>query len=288
MSEVIYDEVVTLRNKTQMPKAIVHDGRQHVIQGHEEASFEAPLAMKFMQMHPSAVDRVDMADVLNNEEDSRPDDEIWIANMTGDPDAPEMLTGQRFDRVTMKYDSVNVPNPIKDPRPVKLKALGSERFYIDKNGEPSSTLSPAQLVHVEPYQIKKYYGNLGRWALKRAKGSALLGAATLIRSRPYPEFRPTSKWELSDIHLWLKMCKPDIPIPKTEKQLKANPKKTDIPKLLHDAKLRALRQVFFCIANPKVVLPSKEDFEDFKAGGKSPKQAQVDKIAEARLMGEVE
>ena len=79
--------LVTLKNNTGVPQSIVFNGKQIILESNREQDFIQAVADKFVESRSPLVSVVeeDVGGVYEDEDDGL----IWIANITGNPDAPE-------------------------------------------------------------------------------------------------------------------------------------------------------------------------------------------------------
>lgn len=286
---VLYKRVV---NNSPRSVAIVHKGVQVTLPPGEH-EVDAGLAAAFINESPYVREAgEDIGVVFNGNQFV--DDRIWVANVTGDPDAPEKTKIKQF--VNKQWQLVDHDNPIKRPRTVKKSMGGAMVEVIAKDGVPEGRNMFPQQMSLPPYTRTPLPKNIATWALTREsrKDRAEQGI-TIIKSRAPTDFEPNMGWSLDDMRLYLSFVDPDAkPIPTTKevetnsvKDLNAEYRKMvggatkaktaeqeswvaeKLNAMIHQEKREAMKRLFFRLANPEYVLPTREQFEELKTGRKA-------------------
>lgn len=144
--------------------------------------------------------------------------DYYVANMTGDPDAPDTV-GEYFNNKTRKMESENNDN--KQPQELRyrlgrfngLKEPGTWRFQtVDgrwtTNDKPVQVTLPGKLVTIPPYSRRKV--SKGQFdtilALDYSAPEKLRGR--VVESRPASDFEPVFEddwWTIDRMRTWLSL-----------------------------------------------------------------------------------
>lgn len=230
----------------------------------------------------------------------------WLANMSGDPDAPEYLEETFNDPRTGELKNKLVRNPLKTPFVFKAR-LGTYNGLVPpgtlkfkgNNGEMTTNMRDAQvtfpgkIVEIRPYErvevTRGQFETLIRRDADRPKGYP----PTLIPSRSPGDFEPDINddfWSIDRLRLWLEMVPATEDKPggnevmgKSEAELVAenaalNP--TQLAILLHKTRFELWARAIHRVMDPQFEIPSENDFRaavarKAKADKKAPAETSV-------------
>src|SRR5690348_1320585 len=134
-----------LRNLTAVEQSIFIDNRRIVLNGAEEKDFDETVAMAFLQVCDGLVEEVvapvEVGAVYEEVSDSG---YMWLANMTGNPDAPKTVKRKKkLPRGESEY--VDVPNPLAEPMDVVREMDGGMREYETQDGVLADNLPKTEI-----------------------------------------------------------------------------------------------------------------------------------------------
>lgn len=194
----------------------------------------------------------------------------WLANMTGDPDAPStVLVTSVVNKKTGEREPVYEPNEKKEPRTVVERMGVSHEFYTTQSGTGQRAI-PQRPVIIAPYQrVEVKVGErdtiVNRDATKQAHQRG-----RVIMSRPPADFEPKQDWTLDELRAWVILCDPlgEMVAGPSEAELRAqceeaNKTEEQTYLILHKAKTAAWQRAILRVLNPKYRLVSKKEFEAY-------------------------
>lgn len=260
-----------LKNKTNVAQGVVHNGKQIILKAKEERAFDDVIASAFIAECSPFVVEVS-PDVGAVQTDKEATTMVWIANFTGNPDAPESFKRRKWDG--REYVETTVPNDLREPRPlIRFMDLGMQE-YTNKDGVLEALNLPKVEVRIDPYKRKEMPKNTAAWFINRDAVQDKYNRGACGLSRPPTPFEPTFDWDLDDMRTYLKLADPNATLGPTEKEAAAA-RPGDEEAAIQEAKLVCLRRLFFRVANPDYRLPTKREFDEFKAASKSVVEAHV-------------
>jgi hypothetical protein len=204
---------------------------------------------------------------------------VWIANMTGDPDAGKTVTVKVPADKGRTWVPTEVPNPKWEARTIKRTMQGSQDIYRTEKGEFSHNRFPLT-YELPPYTRMEVDEKTARWMLRRDGYSEPHARRQIMKSREPSNFEPNMDWELDDIQIYLRLIDPECKrigsntkatIDKVKKtaayrNASENGKKRKLAEGLYKEKETMLQRVFFRIANPAYRLPTRDEFIALKTG----------------------
>lgn len=278
-------DLITLRNKSRSPQQVFVSNRMYTIDVGEEKSFTKEVASAFSNECGPLVDAVYTDSIGGVYQDKRQATTMWVANITGNPDAPEFVYRNKVtDMKTGYVEKVSYPNPIRQAFDIKAKMHGSEIQYAGPHGDPESRMSPAILFEVPAFNRCELPIAYAKWLLNRDRVSDFINRGRLMKSRAPWVFEPTMDWSLEEMQVYLSLCDAKAKLGEREPDLKARVDRNDFDRELFDAKRFMMKRLFFRIANPDVKLPTKQMFEDFRRGGALPQEPKVSQSQAAQLL----
>lgn len=245
----------TLVNNGAKSASVVYKGRQIVLGPHQEQDFDEEIADDFLSKWSPIVALAD--DIGGVFEDGVDTSSIWVANVTGHPDAPETLPGKTVK--DKQWVVCEQPNPRKDARTLIMKAKGPMVEFIGKDGHLAAKNTLGKKYEIPAFRRRQFPSAIARWWLNREGASCAQGPhgetfPCVIRSRAPSNFEPDSSWELNDIRLYTRLCDADAEL---------GPSQEDLEKYGEDvvaAKKLALKRLYFHLVDPQCVLPTQREF----------------------------
>lgn len=253
-----------IRNFTATAQSVIVDGNQVVLDGNTERFFPSDIANLFLAECGAFVKEVVVAAVKETATDER----IYLANMTGNPDAPASV-GVKFPQKSqygMGWGLRDEANPVKAARELKYVMKGAQVEFQGQDGLEGQNTFPTT-YKIPPYTRVPFPPHIANWIMSRDARNEPHYRGQVMQSR-YVAFAPDSDWDLDDLRLFLKQCDPKAQLGPSEAQVNADNQGADEETLLikiYEAKEVALQRIHFQISNPQVNLPTPKTFEQFKA-----------------------
>jgi hypothetical protein len=150
-----------------------------------------------------------------------------------------------------------------------------------------------QVATIPQYQVMELRPDFAKWILRQSRSSAIGNKTEVIQARKLPQWRPSGKWPLDHLRVYLRLCVPDASLAQlgpTEEDLKVKTDKDRLNYTIEQAKVVLLKRIFFCLVDPAVVLPLQEEFEDvLNHAGKNTAKTTEDarKMAKSLLEGKL-
>ena len=253
-----------LKNQTSVAQAFVYEGHQIILGPGEEKVFLNDLAKAFLEASAPFVKEVEIDKVGSVYSEKDDQKTVWVANMTGDPDASAETSTKAF--INKKWTDSIRPNPkLKDITIKREMGGGQLGFDLPDNEYGSINLPPVEIT-LPPYQRRELPTAIAMWFLNRdaTQEPGMVGSAIL--SRPRSNFEPDSSWDLDDMRAYLRLCDPIAVLGDSEDTVvvKAKQANDNAEIAVHLAKLACLKRLHFRMANPVYRLPTKREFEDFR------------------------
>lgn len=215
---------------------------------------------------------------------------MWIANVTGDPDAPE----------TVELEDQTRQGPVKRQynhschreRPIEYKMHVDQKVVKDASGLPFALNLPPVKIRLLPMDVVQVPYHVGQFVLGRASSllavDEKLGAPVREIRRP-GDFQPNQTWTIADIWLYMQLMAPDkftVNREKTICQKVAHNALTTFEKVLKEApnkanelKKEVWKHAFFTLIDKQYALIPKEYFKKAKTEANS-KLAKAENAAE--------
>lgn len=268
--------LTVVKNSQKHELTIMKNGQAYALPANEEKIISKELAEEFVRVYPQYVTFVNedaLGAVVTQE--VKPST-IFLANMTGNPDAPEHIDVRFWNRQLRIPETRQQKNPRRVAVDVKNKMNGGMQEHDVAPDEPATASNLAGRWIVLPkYSIKEFPMAVGHWLLTRDYNLGPVLSGRVKISRKPPDFRPTLQWKLDEIRAYIKMTDKNAELGPTEGKLKLEHKNAqEFQEALDAAKLVAWKRAFFRIADPDYQLPTKEEFEAFVAA--EQKQTAVD------------
>lgn len=216
---------------------------------------------------------------------------FWIANMTGDPDAPAMFTETFQEGVEGKSRQVEIRNEMREPRTYKTR-MG--RFHGIKepgtfwcrqsdrtmgwNVTAMQVTLPGKIVVIPPYSRIEVNQSQFETLLMLDREQPQHKRGQLIGSRAPSDFEPNLEdpfWTLDNLRTWIEAVpgtddkEPGAMVMgPSEAELRAeypDVSPTDWSLLLHDARLTVWKRCKLRCLDPQFNIPTKDEFNLAKA-----------------------
>lgn len=289
-------DLKTIKNTLNAPQSIVYKGRQFVLGARDEQTYEAVIANAFLEKCAPIVQEVKM-DLGSTWAPELQLKTVWVANVTGNPDAPATIPDRRYDRTLQRYTEVDVPNPNTKAHPVAREMKGGHRQYTARDGGLVQESLPSRTWVVPTYRRVPMPEAEANWFLNR---DAMCGPSrgAVIRSRGRSDFEPDMTWLYEDMRVYGRLLDPSMDLgpddAKIINDVKAEvdaaakeglwkPRKIEVElkergkEALRSAKQSLFHRMYFRLVNPDYPLPTRSEYNEFLTG-----QSQVD-VEEAEL-----
>ena len=278
--------LVTLKNNTGVPQSIVFNGKQIILESNREQDFIQAVADKFVESRSPLVSVVeeDVGGVYEDEDDGL----IWIANITGNPDAPEKVLSKLF--VDRRWQMVEIDNPKREPRMLVNKFDMGMKSYIAKDGAIEALNLPKRRIEIPPFKRRALPSNQAKWWLNRDAISEAAIRGCSIKSRAPTEFEPNPKnvddWSLDDLRAYLKLMDPGAEMGRSEASVVSEAKKRghrkpeEVSAHIEEEKYLITKRIYFRLVDPQYSVPTKSQFLEFVHGQKEIKPIEEDIAAE--------
>ena len=278
-------ELKTIKNSTGVPQSVIYRGRQFTLGPRDEQTFEKIIADAFLEKCSPMVLEVqtDLGQTWAPELQAKT---IWIANVTGNPDAPLTVADRRYDKTVMRYTEVEVVNPNLKPHPVAREMKGGHKQYTARDGGLVQESRPSRVWVVPSFKRVPMPEAEAEWFLNR---DAMCGASrgAVIRSRPRANFEPDMTWQYEDMRNYARLTDPSMDLgpddgaialkvkAEIDEDARVNlwkPRKIEVElkergkEALRQAKQALYHRLYFRLVNPDYPLPSREEYNEFVTG----------------------
>lgn len=255
-------ELKKVRNLTNKEQFVVYKGKQILLPAGETLDMDVKVADLFLERCEGAVESVlDIGGIYSVDSS----DEVWVANMTGNPDAPPEVPVKRSDKG--RWYTTNVPNPNKPPRTVSRQMKRGMKEVMGRSGVEALNLLP-KTIKVPAYKRIKMPKHIARWFLNRVSMS---GTSDCAKSRAPAAFEPDDTWALDDLRRFLQLTDSEAHLGATEWKLRSVKRgsgpngKALTDRAIREAKEMLLKRIYFRLVEPKYRLPTRQEFEEFRA-----------------------
>lgn len=178
----------------------------------------------------------------------------YIANVTGNPHAPEMLTKKRFDKSRGIEEEFQIPNPIRVAKILEYELQSEQVVQMGQGGSKESYSFPPKRVKVPSTMRLPVPRSVAEWLIRRDAQGDDDSRGSLIECRGPSDFEPNESWPLEDMLLYASMV---------DKQ--ANWKKFAKGEDDHEKKLNLYRAVFNRLVDERFQPVPRMAFEAEKA-----------------------
>lgn len=279
------EEILTVRNSTNKELTLFWKGRRLSMAPFEEQGMVQELAQYFLDMHPNSCELADLDEVFGGGvSNTVKPTTVWVANVTGHPDAVEEFTIERWNKRDARNEKLAIRNPNFEPRTVVEVLHGAERIHRDSSGQEVSVYENSVPVSIPAYRLTELSAPIAAWLLGRSYSGVGEGITSVpvIKSRELPVFRPSTAWSIADIRTYLSMIEntnftKEDKYGRSEAQIKTRTSvPTEFDRQVRAAKMILLKRCFFQQVDPAVRLPKESEFKEAQAlalEGKKPKLA---------------
>lgn len=272
-------EFATLQNLTERKLPVVYKGRAKDIPARgtltETKDFIAFAKAQYGNFVQELTEQTTVSYVQE-----KPDTDMYIANMTGDPDAAvSFVVATRKNKKTGLHEDVIEDNENLAAQVVEetlgqshvnyegaLSMGGGETVYTVLGTNTKTVLG--RTIRILPLQRVKVPRELGYELLKRDAQRPRHQRGKIVRARAPEAFEPKMAWSLEQKHAWLQLADSAFrnnpsSLGPTEAEIRAeNPDREVADALVAEANHKAFARCFMrMVRNNEVPLPSERDFE---------------------------
>lgn len=204
--------------------------------------------------------------------------EVWIANMTGNPDAPDEVYGMGYNDKGQIISDVLEPYLAKQPRDIIAPNVGTKQVEMESPSDAGSIFIrktiPGRTLRLEPLSRMKLLTHEAKSFLdaEYLRGDEQGGAVMV--SRPQAEWEPQWSWDHMSLRFYLEMLPEGGrnfpagrlvlgPTPDEIKSSMVGKPQRDVLKALHDAKMLLWTRIALRLMNPAIPLPTQEQYNRF-------------------------
>lgn len=274
-------DFATLQNLTERPLPVVYKGRAKTIPPKGTLSETADfIAFAKKQFGNFVVELTEQATVSYVEPE--PDTDMFVANMSGDPDAPlSFITATKKNKKSGLWEDVVEPNENRAAQVVEeslgqrhvnyegMLAMGGGETTFTQIGTNTVT-KLGKTIRILPFQRVKVPRELGYELLKRDAQRPRHQRGKVVKARSPESFEPKMSWSLEQKRAWLELVddtfrKNPAALGPTEDELRAqHPDKEVADAIVAEANHALYARCFVRMVpdngNP---LPTARDFEIF-------------------------
>jgi hypothetical protein len=189
------EQYIKIQNTTDNEKPVwtTSDGvvEEHRIAPHATKEFPADVAEQFLSTFPGLVVRY----ITQAYEYAPGEESVYVANLTGNPFAPEEVEVEEGGRL------VKVPNPIRVPRTITQEMHRSEKAIID-SGDPNVLRYPPMRIVLPPYERVAVPASIAQWLSARAAMQHLAGGSSISKVRAPSSFEASLVMDYADLRVY--------------------------------------------------------------------------------------
>jgi len=266
-----------IRNNLNRDVSVLVEGALKVIPAGAERAVSESLALQFLTEYPGNIELIGDPEKRYGTVFNQPNEQefVIIANMLGDPDAPDEIKQRTFNGKYKVWEDVAVPNPKKEPRTIVREMDLGQDFYVAMDGQEAGKNYGKEIMRLPAFQQTRLKKKAAEWFLNRENNRTKGSRDSAIRSRELPAFRPNHSWKLDDIRAYLRLMdikailgpsEADIPALYQQEQEIAKSMATDpktVDEFIFGLKDLALRRLYFRLVNPEFPLRTEEEFRSF-------------------------
>ncbi len=256
-----------IRNITQVPQWVMNNGKKHTIGPGEAVVLPDEIVTLFVQERGQSVSVEDGHSPIVIDDEANWNDRVYLYNMSGNPDEPEML---KITTYAKGHPVVNeVPNPRRAPRILSWKKnLGAIRISSDAERKLGH-----RVLTLAPFQRKAFSTADANWIMQR-EGIKEPGNPSLVNWSAEPTgFEPDSTWTYADVYDYAQLIGL-APLPPTPRQVQQKAEKDGYGEkatgeVYDELRNELLTRLYFLIADPKHHTPTESEFREYQAGRKA-------------------
>jgi len=265
-------KLVRLRNNTGVAQNIVFQGRQIIMEPNEEADYHEDVANKFLEMRAPLISVAE--EDINESFDGDQREYVWVANMTGNPDAPDRVHAKIF--LNKQWQYADIPNPNKGARTLRRKSDGGQIEYVAKDGALEAMNSGKVTTEIPPFKRRKFSKTYATWWLNRDGLGDSQSRGSSIKSRAPSNFEPDKNWDLDEMRSFLKLMDPNADLGRSKDQVTKEAKKRnhrkqeEIEAHIRQEKTLCMKRLYFRLADPRYPIPTRAEFNEYLLGAPAP------------------
>jgi len=209
---------------------------------------------------------------------------VWLANATGNPNEPSTVRVQKRNPDTGRTESVELDNPIKEPRMVVLSRPPYEEEYTTSSGTVRSRMITQSPVTMPPYGLLKIKANEADLLLSELTNE--FGKSLVKKARAIPEYVPQMDAEYSSMRSFAELL-----LGAEHAVLKNAPKESKLvagrgdakqkKQKVFEAKQELFESLWFLLIDPGVRLPTAAEFYSYYNGPDVDEDVSDEVIADA-------
>jgi hypothetical protein len=251
--------LVDIRNTSDIERKVLFNKKIEVIYPQTVRSVPRELASAFVEEHPSDVQYyvpVKLPPIGVGER------VVWLANVTGNPFAPDEVMDIRI--VKGKREEYKVQNPNKRPIPVKgLMGVGQLWQKNPHSGEEECINLPKIAIEIPPFARIRCGHFVADWLMVRDGMSGIAHRGKLLVCNEPGDCEPNDSWSLDEIRQYA-LFVDSVTFSQAEH---IGPSEADLkadPAAVLEAKELLLRKVFFRVVDPKYSKPTRSQWDGIK------------------------
>lgn len=254
-------ELVTLRNMTSRALPGFVDGAEYTLAPKGEDSFFPDVARELAAQWGNLVVQVAEMDGADADIKPKKPDFIYVANMTGDPDAPPEVevSGHVTNPTTGLKVARKELNPKASPRSVSALYVPSQSSLRTRHGQSVGFQALKQRVVVPPYKRVRLPYEKAQLILGRDRRRHVNLSGLVIEAREPTNWEADPSWDLDDLRCYLRMMDHEVDVGPSEKEVGADKRAIEV------AKRNVWKRVFLRMVNRDFPLPTKQNFEAIRA-----------------------
>lgn len=223
--------------------------------------------------------------------DRKPEEVFYVANMSGDPDAPDFFMEVYTDKKTGEETPKKVRNELKAPQTFKAR-LGSYSGFVGPgtltfkgaqgemttNDKPQQVTWPGKLITILPYGRVEVSPSQFQTLMVRDADRAPQYRGQIIRSRKESDFEPDFNdnfWTIDNLRVWLEQVPASDTrvsgkevMGQTEAEIIAasgNLNETQLAIKLHKVRFELCARCRLRAVDPNIPIPTEQEFKAHKA-----------------------
>jgi len=242
--------LLTIQNRTEVQQhAYMDTGHRHTLEPYEIREVPEEIAHAFLLQRAPSVQKYDVV-ILPPAAGERV---VWLANMTGNPFAPDTVKVLKQDPKTGFEVAHEFPNQLKSPMPVTREMETSQEIVMGDSGKESISHPPITIT-LPPYKRHPFGATIAEWMLRRDAQMDELSVGKIAAVRAPSNFEPNDSWDFRDIVVFAHMVEDLdwIKLFNLKDETEAQAKKS---------KAVLLQALFFRLCDHRYALPTEPAFK---------------------------
>lgn len=242
-------ETITLYNHTEIDQhAYTEDGKRYTLAPYQIQPLPSDIAELFLRQRAKFVQRYAAMSLPT----VPGEDEVWMANNTGNPFLPAKIKVKYFDKQTNEEKTTEIDNPLRKAKPLE-HVLSSQQMVVDseQGSFKESRSYPGKPVRVPPYTRFKCSRSISEWLSRRDYQQEDLLKNSLVFCREPSAWEPNETWQLDEIQVFAELLDEQTQWGKFVKN------KGDE----REQKLSLLNALFFRLIDDRFLAPPKTYYE---------------------------